>query len=143
VAIAKRLYVWGPNATREGAEEIFHALWPGCRHVWVHSVPKPDMSIRFRVIGLFGFSGGPKRGSEPPSVDPGTDQPKSRRSILDEPNEKVMVSLMDVDPETFVAPSGVGGGGQIGGGGRPGRGYERKNRPRRGRAGSEIPRPIT
>ena len=153
MAIAKCLYVWGPNATKEGAEEIFRSLWPGCRYVWVHSVPKPDMRIRFRVIGLFG-PGRSKRGPEPPSVDRETNPRKRRRPILDEPNEKVMVRLTDVDPEAVVTQAGSrtgwqassAGGGQapsgLGRDGRRRRGYERKTQSRRSREGAAPGTPL-
>ncbi len=66
VPFVRRLYVQGPEATKESAAEIFRALYPDCRFVWVHLAPLRDMYSRFSVIGIVGRS---RRRPEPPSVD--------------------------------------------------------------------------
>jgi hypothetical protein len=94
VALAKRLYVSGPNATRERVEEILQSLWPGCRFVWVRAVRHHDVGSKFRVIGFFGPSNGSGRPPEPPGVVPPAQPPQLRRAVLE---EKPIVRLEDTD----------------------------------------------
>jgi hypothetical protein len=66
VPFVRRLYVQGPEATKESAEEIFRTLYPDCRFVWVHLAPQRDMYLRFHVVGVIDLW---RRRPEPPSVD--------------------------------------------------------------------------